>query len=107
MYKEIGKLKVAQPLYKFIENEALNGIDIERNSFWNGFEQIVDEFSDRNKSLLEERIRLQRMIDDWLEENQPFDSKRYESFLKEIGYVEDEVEDFTISTSGVDPEIAY
>ncbi|SIT73236.1 malate synthase [Edaphobacillus lindanitolerans] len=106
MYKEIGKLKVAQTLCEFIEEEALNGVGVDKGSFWKGFEQIVEEFAGRNKSLLEERKRLQKIIDDWHEKNEPFDPGRYQSFLKEIGYVEDEVEDFTISTSGVDSEIA-
>ena len=58
-------LRVAQPLVRFIEDEALPGTGIERDAFWQGFSAIVHQLAPRNRALLAERDRLQKALDAW------------------------------------------
>jgi malate synthase len=62
----------------------------------------------RNKQLLEKREEMQRQIDAWHLERkgQKIDQGEYQAFLKEIGYLVPEGDDFKIGTQNVDPEIA-
>ncbi|QED48188.1 malate synthase G [Cytobacillus dafuensis] len=105
-YKQIGNLQVASELYEFINQEVLPGSDVNEVKFWNGFEEIIHDLSPKNKELLAVRDELQRKINTWHLENKNFDLTRYKAFLKEIGYLENEVEDFCILTENVDDEIA-
>jgi malate synthase len=61
-----------------------------------------------NRTLLETRDRMQAQIDAWhrARKGQPHDAAAYTAFLREIGYLLPEGPDFTIRTTGVDPEIA-
>ena len=43
----------------------LIGLDISKDHFWSSFEAIVNEFSPRNKDLLEKRDNIQAKIDSW------------------------------------------
>ena len=53
------------------------------------------------------REDLQAKIDAWHRENPaPFDFSSYKSFLKDIGYLVPEVDDFSITSENVDPEVA-
>ncbi len=105
---ETGGLRVAAELATFVNEDLLPEIGLGQAEFWSGFESLIDEFTPRNEELLAERDRLQQQIDDWHHQNQgpDYDRDAYEAFLREIGYLQDEPEDFTISTTGVDPEIA-
>ena len=50
---------------------------------------------------------VQKKIDEWhLANNKPIDKAEYKNFLKEIGYLLEEADDFSIETKNVDPEIA-
>ncbi|OTG82981.1 malate synthase G [Acinetobacter sp. ANC 4648] len=100
-----GKLAIAKELYDFIENEALPGSGLESETYWNNFEQVVVDLSPKNKALLEKRDEIQAKIDQWHRDNK-FELEAYKAFLKEIGYLLPEVEDFQISTENVDEEIA-
>lgn len=51
------------------------------------------------------RDDLQAQIDEW-HRNNTFELGAYKAFLKEIGYLLPEVEDFQITTENVDEEIA-
>ena len=106
--KQIGQLNVAIELADFINHELLPKIDRDEGQFWEGFEAIIREFSPRNSSLLAEREDLQIKIDNWHREHsdQKHDAAAYKQFLTEIGYLEADQEDFEISTSNVDKEIA-
>lgn len=53
--KKCYRLQVAENLYRFIEEEALPGTGIDSDSFWRGFDAIVDEMSPKNRALLAER----------------------------------------------------
>lgn len=104
----VGNLRVARVLHDFINNEALPGTDIDPDTFWAGVDKVVADLTPQNESLLARRDELQAQIDKWHRQRvlEPHDPEAYQSFLTEIGYLQPEPEDFTITTSGVDPEIA-
>ena len=107
-YIKKGSLSVSTDLEKFLATEVLPGLDLSEDDFWMSLENIVDEFSPRNKKLLEIRESIQREIDAWhlANQNQEQNLSVYKDFLKDIGYLVDEGENFHISTQNVDPEIA-
>ncbi|MED3553289.1 malate synthase G [Cytobacillus praedii] len=105
-YRKIGNIQVALKLYDFINSEALPGTRVEKEEFWQGFGAIVKELTPINKQLLSEREDLQNKINAWHRENKVFDFEKYKTFLEEIGYLEDEGEDFVITTDAVDEEVA-
>ena len=106
--QKIGKLCVATELADFINQNLLKKIDRDEIKFWSGFEEIIKEFSPRNSALLVERELLQEKIDDWhrSRRSEKHDAVEYKRFLIEIGYLQDEGNDFEISTTNVDAEIA-
>jgi malate synthase len=103
-----GSLSVSTDLELFLKSEVLPGLDLSEEHFWISLEQIIAEFHPRNKELLEIRESMQEQIDAWhiahpgLEKNLDV----YKDFLKDIGYLVEESEDFSISTQNVDPEIS-
>ena len=102
-----GNLEVSPELDSFLRNEVLPGLDIEPDQFWNSFETVLAEFAERNKSLLDKREDIQKQIDDWHLERKGSDHnhEEYLNFLKDIGYLLDEGDDFEITTQNVDDEI--
>ena len=105
---EKNGLKISSLLYKFINNEAIPGTDINSEDFWNKFSESLKQLVPKNKILIEKREIIQKKIDKWHKENKggEFDKKNYINFLKSINYLVDEKEDFKIETSGVDEEIS-
>jgi malate synthase len=101
-------LQIAPVLHEFIDREALSGTGISPEAFWEGLAALVREFAPRNRELLALRDNLQGRIDEFHRSraSQPIDANAYESFLREIGYLRDEPEDFTVATQDVDEEIA-
>lgn len=105
-YKTIGKLKVDEELYQFIEVDALPGSEVKSEDFWSGLESIVKDLSPTNKKLLADRDDLQKKIHSWHKENKAsFEFNNYKTFLQQIGYLEPTPEDFQISTEGTDNEV--
>jgi len=102
-----GNLRVARVLYDFVNNEALPGTGIDPDSFWAGVDKVVTDLTPRNQELLATRDELQAQIDKWHKQRviAPVDQDAYRQFLTEIGYLQPEPDDFTITTSGVDDEI--
>lgn len=102
-----GNLRVARVLYDFVNNEALPGTGIDPDSFWAGVDKVVTDLTPRNQELLATRDELQAKIDKWHKQRviAPVDQEVYREFLTEIGYLQPEPDDFTITTSGVDDEI--
>jgi malate synthase len=107
-YKKIGTLQVDTELLDLINGEIIPQTTIEIEDFWKSFEKIINEYSPINKVLLEKRDNLQREIDTW-HKTHKYDKSNldeYKAFLKEIGYLIEEKEDFTITTENVDIEIS-
>ncbi len=100
-----GSLAIDKILYDFIENEALPVAKINSETYWKNFEQVVLDLTPKNSALLARRDELQAKIDDW-HKNNAYELGAYKQFLTEIGYLEPEVADFTITTDNVDDEIA-
>ena len=103
-----GSISVAEELSSFLSTEVLPGLDISEDHFWLSLEKIINEFSPRNKELLNIRESMQKEIDAWHIDN-PGKEKNldvYKDFLKKIGYLQEEGEDFKINTQNVDPEIS-
>ncbi|MAM24992.1 MAG: malate synthase G [Rhodobacteraceae bacterium] len=101
-------LQVDRQLADFVEDRALPGTGIEADAFWKGFSDILHDLGPRNRELLDTRADMQSRIDAWHQERagQEHDSEAYQSFLREIGYLVPEGDDFTVETQNVDPEIA-
>ena len=102
-----SSLVISKDLKDFLENEVLIGLNISKEHFWSSFETIVNEFSPRNKDLLQKRDDIQTKIDTWHidRKGQDFNFTEYKSFLTDIGYIAPRSEDFKITTDNVDPEI--
>ncbi|MFT4961832.1 MAG: malate synthase [Paracoccaceae bacterium] len=110
MSERLGKsgLQVAPELVTFIETKALPGTGVSADTFWSGLSQIVHELGPKNRALLERRAELQGQIDAWhiAHKDQALDAADYTAFLREIGYLVPEGDDFTIETLNVDPEMS-
>jgi malate synthase len=107
-YVEIGGLKVAPVLQRFVDEEVLPGTDVAPERFWSGLEALISEFAPRNRALLAERERLQVAIDGWHRAHPgPVDADVYEAMLREVGYLRAEPSGVRVTTSGVDPEISH
>ncbi|WP_041638452.1 malate synthase G [Anoxybacillus flavithermus] len=106
-YVQVGRLQVAKLFYEFIVGEVLPNSQVDKDKFWKNFEQLINEFTPKNKALLAKRDELQEKINEWHKQHRSqFNFEQYKSFLREIGYLEPEVEDFEITTEHVDDEIA-
>ena len=105
---EQGELEVAKSLYDFVNDEALPETGVDPETFWSEFADILRDLTPKNQALLEKRDELQAKIDAWHEaqRGQVFDHAAYKAFLEDIGYLRPEGEDFSATTSGVDPEFA-
>ena len=101
-----AQLHVGDALVTFAEQELLPELSISTNEFWAALQTLVDEFSERNLELLEERQRLQSLIDAWHRDHGQGTPEAYRAFLESIGYLVPQGPSFTVSTDGVDPEIA-
>ena len=106
----VGGLQVAKTLYDFVNTEVLPVIGKdsaeEQEKFWDGFGKIVEEYTPRNRELLNTRDELQKKMDAWYAEHKGAqDPEEYKAFLKEIGYLVDEPGDFEITTQNIDPEV--
>ena len=107
-YVDKGNLKVSKSLDTLINEKVCDSIEVTPEIFWNAFEEILNEFTPKNKALLEKREILQKQIDEWhiSKKGTDFDKEAYKDFLKEIGYLLEEGDDFSIETENVDPEIS-
>jgi malate synthase len=103
----VGNLRVAKVLHDFVNNEALPGTGLDPETFWAGVDKVVADLTPQNQELLARRDELQAQIDKWHRQRviEPVDVDAYKQFLTEIGYLQPEPADFTITTSGVDDEI--
>ncbi|MET0361688.1 MAG: malate synthase G, partial [Sphingobium sp.] len=101
-------LRVDAGLAAFIEQQVLPGTGMTAEAFWTGAAALLTDFAPENRALLAKRDALQTAIDTWHGERQgqPVDSRAYEAFLREIGYLVDEPAPFAIAPGTLDAEIA-
>ncbi|WP_147802689.1 malate synthase G [Alkalicoccus halolimnae] len=105
-YRKQGKLEVNELLYQFIEQEVLPGTKVDSTTFWKGAEDIISELQPGTEAALEIREEIQKKLDSWHRENPGTpDPEKYHSYLKDIGYLEPEGEDVTVTTSNLDKEV--
>ena len=106
--KQCYRLKVAEPLYRFIEDEALPGTGIKSDDFWRGFDAIVHDLTPKNVELLAVRDRLQEELDIWhrLNPGPVTDMEGYKAFLRKIGYLEPVPKNVTIDPKNIDHEVS-
>jgi len=101
-------LAVAEPLARFLEEQAIPGTGLEAGAFWSGVAAIFARFTPENRALLAKRDTIQEKIDAWhkARQGQGHDAAAYQAFLREIGYLVPEPAPFKIATENVDAEIA-
>lgn len=104
----IANLQVAQTLYNFVNEQILPSTSFSENYFWTEFANIITDLSPKNKILLLKRDDLQKKITAYHQQHsaENFNFADYKSFLTRIGYLAKPVNDFTISTTNVDAELA-
>lgn len=104
-----GGLTIHSAIYQLLNDEILPGLEsaLDSETIWQGFSEIVHEFSPENKVLLNKRDIMQAKIDAWHQANPgPIsDMDSYKQFLIDIGYLVTEKEDFSVTTENVDDEI--
>ncbi|ALJ07747.1 malate synthase G [Brevundimonas sp. DS20] len=108
VYEDRAGLQVAAELAALIEQEVLPGLGLDPAGFWSGTAAVFARFAPENRALLAHRDALQARIDDWHDarRGRPYDVAAAQTFLREIGYLVEEPQPFTIGTTGVDAEIA-
>ena len=106
-YVQKGGIQVAQALYDFVNEKAIPGTGVDVDSFWAGFDVLVNDLAPKNRALLAKRDDLQAKIDLYHTERkgQPHNAAEYKAFLQEIGYLLPQAEDFAAETANVEPEI--
>ena len=100
-------ISVAAPLVTFIEQRALPGTGVTADHFWKGMADVLGRFAPENRALLAERDRLQARLDEWHKANRgPIDAAKYQSLLRELGYLTPEPAAFRVGSKNVDDEVA-
>ena len=107
-YIKINNLSVSEDIFKFINNEALPGTNLNEKEFWKGFDKSVHFLAPKNREFLIIRRKLQIEIDRWhmYNKDKSFNFKEYKNFLENIGYIKKEGSDFKIKTKNLDEEIS-
>ena len=72
-------------LTRFINDAILPLTSLDAAAFWEGFDDLINEFSSSTRDLLADRLHLQTQIDHWHDANQSFSQTDYEKFLLSIG----------------------
>ena len=106
--ESVAGLSVAAELHAFVRDEALPGSGVDEAAFWSGAAAMIEELAPQVRALVARREDLQQAIDAYHADpaHQPLDADDYVAFLRSIGYLVPEPADVTISTEGVDDEIA-
>ena len=107
-YRSVNNLSVSEVLYNFINHDALEGTGLDKKKFWKDFSRVVHKLSPKNKKLLNTRRKLQMDVDRWHINNKDkkYNLKKYEQFLKKIGYIKNIGSNFKIETKNNDLEIS-
>jgi malate synthase len=104
----INNLEVQPVLYDLVKDQIAPGTGVDVEHFWQELEAILSDMMPRNQELLAIRDDFQKQIDEWhlARRGKPHNAEEYEAFLREIGYLLPEGEDFEITTENVDVEVA-
>ena len=104
---EVSGLQVARSIYDLVKQDIIPGTGVDTDTFWEAFASIITEFAPKNRELLAKRDTLQKQIDQWHQQHsgQPVNQVAYKAFLQEIGYLVPEGDEFSVTTTNVDPEI--
>ena len=105
---QIGRLRVANVLARFIDDEVMPGTGIDPAVFWAGVDTLVHDLAPKNRALLAERDRLQLELDAWHRANPGSigDMPAYRAFLQRIGYLVEAAGPVRCDTAHVDDELA-
>lgn len=106
IYVTKGNLKIAAELYHFIQKEALPLTHLDEEAFWEELIELFNELTPKNEALLRKREDLQQQINIFHKQQPSFTPESYKNFLTEIGYLEQEVANFEVTTENVDEEIS-
>lgn len=105
-YLRCNRLKVIAPLQQFIEQQVLPGTLIERDAFWEGLDDLLQELAPLHRDLLVERQRLQQALSEWHQAHPGSDPNAWQSFLEHAGYPPSCTQPVRASTANVDMEIS-
>ncbi|MFT5033786.1 MAG: malate synthase, partial [Bacteroidia bacterium] len=103
---EHSGLKIAEPLYRLVNDEIAPGTGVEPDHFWSELASLLAELAPQNRRLLAVRDEMQAAIDGWHRENPAFNADNYRTFLEKLGYLLPEPTDVDVSTTNIDSEIA-
>jgi malate synthase len=104
---QAGGLQVAQALHRFVGEELLPGTGVDPEAFWDGAGAIIHDLAPRNRELLARREEIQARLDEFHREHPGApDADAYTALLRELGYLLDEPADVSVTTDGVDAEVA-
>ena len=104
---EISGLSVDLGLYQLIDEEVIPGTGVETQQFWQSLADIHSALGSGNRALLDHRDQIQLKLDEWHKNHfGNIDLNDYKAFLREIGYLVDDVDDFEVTTENVDDEVA-
>lgn len=103
-----GGLSIDPNLHETVV-DILNGTGVTEDIFWQGLESSVADLFAENIALLAKRDTIQKELDAYhiLNPNPASDMPKYKAFLEEIDYLLPLVDDFSITTTNVDEEIAH
>ena len=99
----VGNLRIDHSLYEFVRDEMAPGTGLQADHVWASFDEIVTDLAPKNRTLLDQRDRLQGKLDSWhrARVDGPVDEEEYRAFLLSIGYLVSEGDDFQIATESV------
>ncbi|CAM3770412.1 malate synthase G [Alkalicoccus chagannorensis] len=99
-------LQVDQALVTFLEARVLPETAVDSASFWKGFASLTEELEPEINRCLHRRTELQEALDSYhLKHPGRPDPAHYQSYLKEIGYLEEPPEVQPVTAAALDPEV--
>lgn len=104
-YITVGGLRVDRGLHDFLATEALPQTGVTPDAFWSGVGNIVKAIGPRVREQLARRAQLQSQIDVFMARERDCPPARHEQFLREIGYLVSEPDQFAVATDNVDAEL--
>ena len=104
---KVEELKVDEALFSFINTEVLPPLSFDQTKFWKSFNKLVYKLTPINRSLISERVRIQKSLDKWhLQHKKGYEVEEYKQFLKDLGYIKQIGPEFKINPKNVDFEVS-